>query len=82
MADIKQAAKWMQKGKIVRSAGDNLLPHTVFRVREIALESARIYYRDPKHTFPVGDLSWERCWGFGIVDIQADDWEIFETEAK
>jgi hypothetical protein len=82
MADIRQAAEWMMMEKIVRSASLNKLPHTVFRVKGTSLESARIYYRDPKHTFALKDLTWEPCYGLGVVDLLADDWEIFETEAK
>lgn len=67
MADIKQAAKWMQEDKRIRRT--IWPPLYVWRV---------IARQPPVVTLALGDFGPKQDAMFGIDDLLADDWEIAE----
>jgi len=75
MADIWQAGKWMQEGKIVGSA-DNGLPNHFFRGK-ILDQVHKTGKLEMSHR--IGGIdSWTYCYGFGMADLLAEDWQIAE----
>lgn len=74
MADIKQAAKWMQEGRLVRR------PH--YGTRGLSGESFPVAIRAEQGHTDEGLVAVCACHGrpkhFAIESLLADDWEIAE----
>ena len=68
MADIKQAAKWMREGKIVRRSD---FPDCEYRVDPKSNWDA-IMYRSPR----IAGSEFVRMATTHTADLLADDWEI------